>query len=68
MALHIVKRKGGKGAKGAKKKAYKPKRLEGDVKEGKAKCFPVAKREFHPKLQRVPLGYTMLYPNVFRYS
>lgn len=53
MALHIVKRKGGKGAKGAKKKAYKPKRLEGDVKEGKAKCFPVAKREFHPKLQRV---------------
>lgn len=55
MVLHIVKTKGGKG-KGAKKKAYKPKRLAGDVKEGKAKRFPVAKRELHPKLARVSLG------------
>ena len=38
------------------KKAYKPKRLAGDVKEGKAKRFPVAKRELHPKLARVSLG------------
>ena len=55
MVLHIVKTKGGKG-KGAKKKAYKPRRLAGDVKEGKAKRFPVAKRELHPKLARVSLG------------
>ena len=61
MVLHIVKGKGGrakgaKSSKGATKKAFKPKRLAGDVKEGKAKIFPVAKRELHPKLARVSLG------------